>query len=76
MSIWLGVALFAYFIGVAIEWQRYGRKIIEWDEYSNFPVIATAKLFVTIWYFIKALVWFYGLIIDEDNNHDTIETGA
>ncbi|PAX60252.1 hypothetical protein [Brunnivagina elsteri] len=66
MSIWLWIGLLAYFTGVAIAWQQFQPKIAEWEEYSNFPVIWTVKLAIAIGYFLKSLIWFYDLILDDE----------
>ncbi|NJL65387.1 MAG: hypothetical protein HC903_30920 [Methylacidiphilales bacterium] len=65
-SIWLGIGLLAYFAGVAIAWQQFQSKIEEWEEYSNFPIIWTVKLAIAVGYFLKSLIWFYDLILDDE----------
>ncbi len=69
MSIWLWVGLLAYFAGIAIAWQEFQTKIEEWEEYSNFPIIYTAKLLITAWYFLKSLIWFYDLLFDDETTN-------
>jgi hypothetical protein len=73
MSIWLLIALGAYFTGVYIEWQRFWSKIQEWDEYSNFPIVWFAMMVVGFGYFLKALIWFYNLIDESLEKNRTVE---
>ncbi|MEA5570539.1 hypothetical protein [Calothrix sp. UHCC 0171] len=71
-SIWLWIGLFAYFAGVAIAWREFQARIQEWEEYSNFPIIWTAKIVMTAWYFLKSLIWFYDLLLEDDKAVDTV----
>lgn len=74
MSIWLSIALFAYFVGVYIEWQQFQEKIREWDEYSNFPIVWFAMVVIAFGYFLKASVWFYSLICEVIDENKIVES--
>jgi hypothetical protein len=65
MSIWLWIALCAYFSGVLIEWQRFQTQIKPLEEYSNFPIVWVTKQIVSLGYLLKALFWFYSFIYDD-----------
>jgi hypothetical protein len=73
MSIWLLIALVAYFTGVYIEWQQFQEKIQEWDEYSNFPIVWFGMMVVGCGYFLKALIWVYNLIPENLDSNKTVE---
>ncbi len=74
MSIWLLIALVAYFTGVYIEWQQFQEKIQEWDEYSNFPIVWFAMVVIAFGYLLKASVWFYSLICEVIDGNKIVES--
>lgn len=64
MSALLLVALVCYVLGALIQWLPLRQKFQEFDEYSNFPIVWTARLVTMIGCFIEALVWPCSLIFD------------
>jgi len=66
MSIWLLIALVAYFLGAVIQWLQFSPKFKELDEYTNFPIVWLAKLVTVSSCFIEALTWPYSLILGDE----------
>ncbi|BAY30778.1 hypothetical protein NIES2107_26260 [Nostoc carneum NIES-2107] len=67
MSIWLFIAATSYTLGAIIQWLQLRNKLTEIYEYTNFPIVWAANLVSIFVCFIKALVWPYILLLDQEN---------
>ncbi|BAY06956.1 hypothetical protein [Calothrix sp. NIES-2098] len=67
MSVWLSIALGSYILGAIIQWLQLSDKLQELEEYTNFPIIWAANLVSKCGCFLKALIWPYSLIVDNES---------
>ncbi len=66
MSIWLWIALFAYLLGVALQWFGFWQEFKELEECTDFPIVWAATVVTNVGCFIGALIWPYSLILDNE----------
>ncbi|OUL23509.1 hypothetical protein BV372_29865 [Nostoc sp. T09] len=67
MSIWVLIAIYSYLLGAIIQWLQLNNKLREFDEYTNFPIVWAANLVSKFGCLLKALIWPYSLIIDNES---------
>ncbi|MDZ7962367.1 MAG: hypothetical protein RMY34_31635 [Aulosira sp. DedQUE10] len=67
MSILLFIAATSYTLGAIIQWLQLRNKLRGIYEYTNFPIVWVANVASMFGCFIKALVWPYILLIDNEN---------
>ncbi len=67
ISIWLFIAVYSYTLGAIIQWLQLRNKLRDIYEYTNFPIVWAANLVSMFVCLIKALIWPYILLIDNEN---------
>jgi fumarate reductase subunit C len=66
MSIWLWIALVAYSLGAILQWLQFSQKFLQFNEYTNFPIVWVAKVVTVSACIIEALIWPFSLILSNE----------